>query len=140
MKNKNNVKANVRFTCEKDENLELMTLTAHVSYHLPEEIGFTKRKEFDIVLIKDKSYVMWIKEAKHLMVGTRVKNVIYSEIREHIMGRLRKAYDTNPDVVGNILNMFNQMKFEFHFDIEEAEKIVSSENDAFNFKGETPKC
>ena len=126
MQNKNNVKANVRFTCEKDEDLGLLNLKARVSYHLPEEVGLTKRKEFDVVLIRDKTFVMWMKDAKHLMVGTRVKNIIYNEIKEHLMERLRKAYDSKPDVVGNILNMFNQMKFEFHFDVEEAEKTVAS--------------
>lgn len=126
MKNKNNVKANVKFTCEQDVNLGLFNLKAQVSYHLPEEVGFTKRKEFDLVLIQDKAFVAWMKEVKHLMVGTRVKSIIYNEIKEHLMERLRKAYDSNPDVVGNILNMFNQMKFEFHFDIEEAEKTITS--------------
>lgn len=126
MKNKNNVKATVKFTCEQDVNLELFNLKAQVSYHLPEEFGFTKRKEFDIVLIQDKEFVAWMKEVKHLMVGTRVKSIIYNEIKEHLMERLRKSYDSNPDVVGNILNMFNQMKFEFHFDIEEAEKTITS--------------
>lgn len=130
MKNKNNVKANVKFSCEKDENLDLLNLKARVSYHLPEEIGFTKRKELEITLIKDTSFVLWMKEVKRLMVGSRVKSVIYNEIKEHIMERLRNSQESKPDAVANILNMLNQMKFEFHFDIAEADSIIIAEKEA----------
>ena len=134
MKNKNNVKVNVRFSCEKDDNLDLLNLKARISYHLPEEIGFTKRKELEITLIKDTTFSLWIKEVKNLMAGSRIKNVIYNEIKEHIMTRLRNAQKTNPDAVANILNMFNQMKFEFHFDVVEAESIILAEQEALRKK------
>lgn len=127
--NKNNVKAIVRFNSEKDENLDLLNLKARISYHLPEDIGFTKRKELEITLIEDTSFVLWMQEVKRLAVGSRIKSIIYNEIKEHIMERLRNAHKNNPDAVANILNMFNQMKFEFHFNIEEAESIIGAEKE-----------
>ncbi len=106
-------------------------MKAQVAYCLPEEIGFKKSKSFEIVLIEDMTFMEWIKETKKFMVGTRVKSVIYNEVKEHIMERLRKAYGNNTDVVEKILNMFNQMKFDFHFDVANAEKIIVSEKEAF---------
>lgn len=125
----NTVKVKAKFFNEVDGNLDLHNLMVDVSYSIPEVIGFTKYKKISKTLIQDATLQEWVKKVNYQMTKEKVKVSIQSMVMEDIMSRLQREYEkTEPEIVSQVLNMLNQLKFNFTVDLVEAREIVAKTN------------
>lgn len=125
----NQVKVNVEFSNKVDDNLDLYTLVAKIHYSIPNVLGFKKPKEIEWHPIQDATLQEWMKQMGQVLTKPKMKAMVQGLVREDIMNRLQQTHEKGtPEIMNRVLNMLNQLKFDFNFDVHEAEEIIVSVN------------
>lgn len=123
------VKVNVEFFNEVDDNLELYTLVAKIRYSIPNLLGFKKSKEIEWRPIQDATIEDWLYHMAKNLTKPKIKALVQGYVREDIMNRLQKTHEKGTtEIMNRVLNMLNQIKFDFNIDINEAQEIIANVN------------
>lgn len=128
------VKVRANFKIEEDSNVsDLLEIKAKVWYSIPEKFGFKKSKSLEVEVATFSGIEQLLHFHEIADLKDTAKAVIQKEIRLDIMKRLKNHVEiSSEEQKAQVLNMLNQMKLTFDFDVDHAKQSLEVEQKQLN--------